>query len=234
MQIYHGSVDIIEKPVFGKGKSYNDFGKGFYCTPHIELAKEWACGDNIDGYANCYELDIKSLKVLNLNSPQYNILNWLYLLTKFRSYWQASSISSEAKEYLQENFAIDISEYDVIIGYRADDSYFSFAQDFVSNTISLERLTIAMHLGELGEQIVIKSEKAFSKLEFIGYEKADKDIYYTRKHTRDGHAKMQYREMKKYGLSDGLYMADIIRGGMKNDSPRLRGGLSVGSTEDSR
>lgn len=234
MQVYHGSVDIIERPIYGKGKSYNDFGKGFYCTPCIELAKEWACGDNTDGYANCYELDIASLKVLNLNDPAYNILNWLYLLTKHRSYWQANNISAEAKTYIQENFAIDISGYDIIIGYRADDSYFSFAQDFVSNTISLERLSIAMHLGKLGEQIVLKSEEAFSKIKFVGYETADKDVYYIKKYNRDSQAKKQYREIKAFGLSDGLYMADIIRGGMKNDSPRLREGLLVGSTTDFR
>ena len=77
MNVYHGSIDIIKQPVFGKGKSYNDFGKGFYCTPEIELAKEWACSDNSDGYANCYELDMADLKVLNLNEK----------LTAFFNHW---------------------------------------------------------------------------------------------------------------------------------------------------
>lgn len=39
--LYHGSPDVIKKPVFGKGKVYNDYGFGFYCTEHLELAKEW-------------------------------------------------------------------------------------------------------------------------------------------------------------------------------------------------
>ena len=68
MNVYHGSIDIIKQPVFGKGKSYNDFGKGFYCTPEIELAKEWACSDNSDGYANCYEIECDNLSILNLNN----------------------------------------------------------------------------------------------------------------------------------------------------------------------
>ena len=37
--LYHGSNGKIEKPLFGKGKIYNDYGQGFYCTEHIELAK---------------------------------------------------------------------------------------------------------------------------------------------------------------------------------------------------
>ena len=57
--LYHGSPEIIQTPVFGKGKSYNDYGRGFYCTEHLELAKEWACTENTDGYANKYEIDNK-------------------------------------------------------------------------------------------------------------------------------------------------------------------------------
>ena len=39
--IYHGSQQIVEKPRFGIGKKYNDYGQGFYCTENIELAKEF-------------------------------------------------------------------------------------------------------------------------------------------------------------------------------------------------
>ena len=61
--LYHGSSEIIQVPMFGKGKSYNDYGKGFYCTEHLELAKEWACTENTDGYANKYEIDTVGLKI---------------------------------------------------------------------------------------------------------------------------------------------------------------------------
>ena len=64
-----------------------------------------------------------------------------------------------------EKYNIDISEYDLIIGYRADDSYFRFAEDFLNNSISVEKLERAMYLGKLREQIVLKSEKAFEQLD---------------------------------------------------------------------
>ena len=67
IDIYHGSVSIVEKPLFGAGKLYNDYGRGFYCTEYAELAKEWACSSDSDGYANHYLLDTKGLTVLNLN-----------------------------------------------------------------------------------------------------------------------------------------------------------------------
>lgn len=34
--LYHGSENIIKKPIFGFGKTYNDYGLGFYCTAKPE------------------------------------------------------------------------------------------------------------------------------------------------------------------------------------------------------
>ncbi|SFS81431.1 Protein of unknown function [Succinivibrio dextrinosolvens] len=223
MLIYHGSDHIIEHPVYKGGKRNNDYGYGFYTTQDLELAKEWACSKNQDGYANIYEVDLDTLRILNLNSPKYSILNWLALLTKYRTYWQNGSISEDAKTYLQQNFFIDPEPYDVIIGYRADDSYFSFAQDFVAGTISLAKLTEAMHLGKLGEQIVFKSQKAFSHLKFIGAEDAVASIYFKKKDDRDKAARQAYRQTRSSSDSiDALFILDIMRENIKNDDPRIR------------
>ena len=140
IDIYHGSDHIIEQPQFGEGKPYNDYGRGFYCTEHAELAKEWACAADSDGYANHYQLDYSGLSVLNLNAPEYNILNWLAILLENRKFNVADGLPQRAKTYLQENFKVDYKKYDVIIGYRADDSYFSYAGDFVNGTLSLADL----------------------------------------------------------------------------------------------
>lgn len=223
MIVYHGSDHIIEIPEFNGSKRTNDFGGGFYTTESIELAKEWACRKNLDGFVNTYDLNMKGFSVLTLCSPDYSILNWLALLTKFRTYWQKGSISEEAKDYLQTHFLPDISDTDVIIGYRADDSYFSFAQDFISGVISLRKLSEAMHLGKLGEQIVLKSEKAFRCIRFVGSEMADASTYYAKKVMRDREARRGYRETKQqYDKSDELFMLDIMREGIGNDDPRLR------------
>lgn len=222
MKLYHGSENIIEKPVYGKGARYNDYGKGFYCTENIELAKEWACAKQKNGYANIYDLDLSELNVLNLNSASYNILNWLAILADNRTYWQNGSIAEPAKNYIKENFLPDISAYDVIIGYRADDSYFSFAQDFVSGVISLQKLAQAMRLGKLGEQIVLKSPKAFAQIQFAGYENADAEEYYIKKNEREREARRQYRCNKKEQADvNELFILDIMREEIKNGDARL-------------
>lgn len=222
MKLYHGSENIIEKPVYGKGARYNDYGKGFYCTENIELAKEWACAKQKNGYANIYDLDLSELNVLNLNSASYNILNWLAILADNRTYWQNGSIAEPAKNYIKEDFLPDISAYDVIIGYRADDSYFSFAQDFVSGVISLQKLAQAMRLGKLGEQIVLKSPKAFAQIQFVGYENADAEEYYIKKNEREREARRQYRRNKKEQADvNELFILDIMREEIKNGDARL-------------
>ena len=58
MLVYHGSDHIIEVPVYNGGKRTNDYGSGFYTTESLDLAKEWACSDNRDGFANSYEAEL--------------------------------------------------------------------------------------------------------------------------------------------------------------------------------
>ncbi|MGN1097515.1 MAG: DUF3990 domain-containing protein, partial [Clostridia bacterium] len=78
--IYHGSQQIVEVPKFGIGKKYNDYGRGFYCTENIDLAKEWACPVKNDGYSNKYRLSLDGMNVMHLTKGEFNILNWLAIL----------------------------------------------------------------------------------------------------------------------------------------------------------
>lgn len=223
MILYHGSEMIIENPVYGKGNLRNDYGRGFYCTESEELAKEWACSNNKNGFANKYDFDMNGLSVLYLNSEEYTLLNWLAVLTKNRTYWENGTVSQMAKKYIAKHFMVDISAYDVVIGYRADDSYFSFAQDFTAGAISYRQLGEAMRLGKLGEQIVLLSAKAFEKIQFISSSPADASVYYKKKKERDRAARKAYRNAKNEELLPGdLLITDIVREEMRQDDARLR------------
>ena len=224
MILYHGSPEIVEVPVYGKGSESNDYGRGFYCTESSELAKEWACPTVKDGFANKYEFDISDLKVLYLNKEGYNILNWIAILLKYRVFPKRSPIARQASKYLLEEFLPDISDYDVIWGYRADDSYFSYAKDFLNNTISVNQLAQAMKLGELGEQVVLMTPKAFEKIQFIEYEIADGSIYNQKRMAREDRARKTY--LSEHGSdfeigAEDLFVRDIISQKVKNDDPRL-------------
>lgn len=220
--LYHGSPEIIQTPIFGKGKSYNDYGRGFYCTEHLELAKEWACTENTDGYANKYEIDTNGLSILNLSSDEYTILHWLALLMQHRKFRVSTPVMKRGSDWLKEHFLLDSTPYDAVVGYRADDSYFSFARAFVNNEISLAQLAYAMRLGKLGEQFVLKSQAAFDKMKFISYETCDNTVYYAKRKARDDEARAAFRAELERDDLDGLYMRDIIREEVQPNDPRLR------------
>ena len=223
--IFHGSEKIIEHPIWGEGRKNNDFGIGFYCTESLELAKEWAVSSLRDGFANKYILDTKHLNVLNLNSSAYTILNWIAVLVEHRLFSITTPVARRAKSYLVEKFSVNFNAFDIVTGYRADDSYFDYAESFINNAISVEQLAQAMKLGKLGEQIVIKSKYAFTKLKYEGFEVAEQGKYYVHRKSRNDEANRQYFEMLDKE-SDGLYIQDIIRGGITNDNPCIPRNIS--------
>lgn len=222
-KIYHGSKNIVKKPVYGKGKTYNDYGLGFYCTDTIEMAKEWGVDKTRDGYANEYEIDTENLTILDLNDEKYSILHWLSVLLENREFDIPSALAQEAKDYILNKFKIDYEKYDIIIGYRADDSYFSFAQDFINGTISYRQFSNNMHLGDLGQQFVLKSKKAFDEIKFIKYEVAENSIWYEKKEARDKAARREYFDVEKNKRQRGdIYITQIMDEEMKADDERLR------------
>ena len=223
--IYHGSEKVIEVPTFGEGKKNNDFGLGFYCTESENLAKEWAVSSLRDGFSNRYTLNTEFLNILNLNSPEYSILNWIAVLVEHRLFSLKTPIARRAKQYLIEHFGVNVNAFDLITGYRADDSYFDYAESFLNNAISVEQLAKAMKLGKLGEQVVIKSKFAFSRLQFEGFNVAEKEEYYVLRKARDDEANKLYYDLLEEGY-EGLYIRDIIREEIRNDDPRIPRNIS--------
>ena len=224
--IYHGSQQVVAEPTFGEGRKNNDFGLGFYCTESRDLAKEWAVSSLRDGFCNRYSLDTEYLNILRLNGPQHTILNWMAVLVEHRLFSIKTPVARRAKQYLIEHFGVNVNAYDVVVGYRADDSYFDYAEAFLNNAITVEQLARAMGLGKLGEQIVIKSRFAFSQLRYEGFEVAEKDRYYVLRKARDEEANGTYLDILEEE-SDGLYIQDIIRGGVTNDDPRIPRNVSA-------
>lgn len=222
--IYHGSANCIGKPIFGRGRAENDYGLGFYCTEDLELAREWACFEPRDGFANRYQLETDGLSVLRLNDEHFTILHWLSLLISNRRLNRMTPLMVVGADYLREHFPVDASKADVIVGYRADDSYFQFARAFLANTISVATLAQAMKLGGLGEQFVLKSKAAFKRIVPDGWVSAPGDIYYPRRKARDVSARQLYSELeaKMFTKPNGIFLRDIVNEKMEADDARLR------------
>ena len=150
-------------------------------------------------------------------------MNWLTILLENRKFNVANGLPQRAKNYLLENFKVDYKNYDIIIGYRADDSYFSFARTFLTNTISLEQLSRAMRLGKLGTQVVLRSPRAFEAIWKECSYPAPASIYHVRRVARDRKAREDFRRIQEETtLAEGCYLLDIIREDWNNEDPRLR------------
>ena len=149
-------------------------------------------------------------------------MHWLAILLENRIFDIPSGIALEAREYLLNNFMINYNDYDVIIGYRADDSYFAFAQDFLNGTISYRQLNNALRLGKLGNQIVLKSKKSFNNITFVDFIKVDKDTYYPLKENRDKLARREYFNNERNKRQKGdITIINIIDEEMKENDSRL-------------
>lgn len=161
--LYHGTPDEVVNPVYGGGQDKHDYGRGFYLTEDIELAKEWAvCRPNQqNGWVHKYELDCTDLKMFDFQEK--NVLSWLAELMKHRDAADTKRYRMLAAKFI-EKYGIDVNSYDVIKGWRADASYFYIAKEFVRDNIDIEILEELLSLGGLGIQYCLKSELAFSKL----------------------------------------------------------------------
>ena len=225
MQIYHGSSVVVEKPELSKGKRSNDYGQGFYCTEDLEMAKEWACkGKDPPAFANVYELDSRGLKTLDLSAGPYTVLNWIAVLLANRTFQIDLEVAVEVRDYFLRNFMPPIQDADVVVGYRADDSYFNYAETFVSNGLSVSRLNEALRLGKLGMQVALRTEKAFGKLRFVRADEVPWDEYHGRYASRDAAARLAWRETLKKGASTalGVFAYDVVRMGLKQGDERIR------------
>ncbi len=164
--LYHGTPDEVVNPVYGRGQDKHDYGRGFYLTEDIELAKEWAVcrPSQQNGWVHKYELDCTDLKIFDFQKK--NVLSWLAELMKHRDAADTKRYRMLAAKFI-EKYGIDVSSYDVIKGWRADASYFYIAKEFVRDNIDVEILEELLSLGGLGIQYCLKSELAFSKLREI-------------------------------------------------------------------
>jgi len=161
--LFHGTPDESVVPAYGYGNEKHDYGKGFYLTENIDLAKEWAvCRPNDNnGWVHKYELDTADLRILDFQEE--NVLSWLAELMKHRDAADSKRYRMLAQQFI-EKYGIDTTRYDIIKGWRANASYFYIAKEFVKDNIDMDILEELLLLGGLGIQYCIKSELAYSKL----------------------------------------------------------------------
>ncbi|MCQ2545586.1 MAG: DUF3990 domain-containing protein [Clostridia bacterium] len=211
MLLYYGADRLVAKPEFNFGNPSNDYGLGLYLTPDKETARLWASKNKEGGFCISYEVDMSKLRAFDMREVnEENVLKWLSILVQHRFSRDEYETYRKNVEWLKEQYQIDERNQDVIIGYRADDSYFTYSRDFVANSLSLETLAEAMKLGKLGEQYVLKSRKAFNCISMVEYETIEYSEEYKifRERTSE-----EYRKLKRDDDINNTFIRDLMRKG---------------------
>ena len=195
LTLYHGSPEKVPEPKFELCRPHNDYGPGFYCTQDRGLACEWACfRAGFEGYCNEYRLDDAGLALCDLDEEPYGPLNWIALLLAHRTF--DAHGDEAARSLFIAKYGVDLSGFDIVAGYRADDSYFGIARAFLAGTLTDKQVEAALRLGDLGRQIVVVSRRAFSRLEFVcasSVQSAEWNLRWTK---RDEVARRAFRALR--------------------------------------
>ena len=210
MILYHGSANIIEKPIFKGGSDKNDFGNGFYCTDDLILAKEWGATKDGRGFANEYEFDLSNISIFDLT--KYDSFVWISVLLKNRDIAISSPLMAKNIEFLHKRYyPQDIEDADIVIGYRADDSYFTWAKDFTRNAIDIDQLEQAMNLNNLGLQYFIQSKQAFEHLSFVKAHEVEHRGYFNQRKAKESEANKKYMDILERGYSKAAILCSDLQ-----------------------
>lgn len=216
--LYHGSVNIIKKPLYNEGEVANDYGLGFYLTENFDLAGEWAVlYNNVQCYINSYSLsddlyDIlytkkkSDLTLLNLHKEKAEV--WISILLKHRHYDLDDIDALDNTDAFIDKYYIDPNNYDVVIGWRADDYFFKYIVDFASSRLSIENLKDVVKYGGLGNQVCLKSEVAFNSIKYHVHKMAKKEKFFQKAKNKDGKAKSDYKNLRN--KKQGNLIEDLI------------------------
>ncbi len=194
--LYHGTADRVICPTYGLGNDKHDYGKGFYLTESIDLAKEWAvCRPNeTAGWVHKFLLETDGLSIFDFE--KYDVLSWLAELMKHRDASNSRRYHMLAEKFIRK-YGADTERYDIIRGWRANASYFYIAKEFVRDNIDLEILPELLSLGGLGIQYCLRSELAFARLHEVTEDiiEVDYSEFNERYNRRDAAARQKMRDL---------------------------------------
>lgn len=172
MIFYHGSKLILKEPIVCGSNQRNDYGPSFYLTNDLDSAKSWACRNDTAGFVNKYYIrnnEYNSLRILDLtDKSKYSVLNWIAILMHFRELDSSFKKNNQLVLQWLEKYYVDVNQYDVVVGFRADDAYFKFPTRFLTSDLAFEDLEDVFLSGHLGIQYAFMSKRAVSLLKFKG------------------------------------------------------------------
>lgn len=153
MTLYHGSLEIVEKPQILQANRPLDFGTGFYTTTSLQQARRWVKlrmeqSQASVGFINIYEY-----------SPKRDLRTRL-----FRSANEAWVDFVHANRTIQDYN----HDYDIVTGPVANDNVYLSFNLYESGIITKRELIRRLKTYKLVDQLLFHTERSLDTLEYVG------------------------------------------------------------------
>lgn len=154
MKIYHGSIEIVEKPEIREANRSLDYGSGFYATTSYEQALSW-----VKRRANEKKLSKGYINIYEFNKDSIN--NFKHLIFE--------SATEEWLDFVMQNRIHDSFEhdYDIVYGPVANDKVYASFALFEGGFINKQALISELKTYKLVDQYLFHTEDSLKTLKFI-------------------------------------------------------------------
>ena len=154
MKIYHGSIEIVEKPEIREANRSLDYGSGFYATTSYEQALSW-----VKRRANEKKLSKGYINIYEFNEDSIN--NFKHLIFE--------SATEEWLDFVMHNRIHDSFEhdYDIVYGPVANDKVYASFALFEGGFINKQALMSELKTYKLVDQYLFHTEESLKTLKFI-------------------------------------------------------------------
>ena len=188
LTLYHGSKSGIKGSIAPLSRDRCDFGRGFYMGTERTQPLTLIC-NYPDAQLYTLQADLSGLKILNIKIG----LDWALLVAYNRGKMDVVRDSAIYRKYRHLN-----REYDMIIGYIANDRMFVVLDRFFNGEITDLALIHSLSALKLGKQYVARTEKACSQIHIL------------RQDTLSEAEREHFKQQSLLNRSAGIALADEI------------------------
>ena len=155
--LFHGSKEGLNEIKIDGSRLNCDFGYGFYLGESYEQALNFIV-QYPKSSVYSFKIDIKDLKIKRFQCD----LEWMLAIAYYRGKNEEIKNNNKVLKIIKE-----IEDADIIIAPIADNKMFNILSEFSLGEINMDVAIHSLFSYSLGNQYVIKTEKALNRLEFI-------------------------------------------------------------------
>ena len=153
--IFHGAKGTLQMPLdLDHSKPRNDFGKGVYFGEELYQAGTFI-SEHENGRVYIFEINMLDLNIVRFKVSK----EWMIAVAYYRGL-----LDNYSNHKVIKNIIKKVEDADLIIAPIADNKMYNIINQFVLGEITDEQCSHALSATDLGNQYVVRTEKALEKM----------------------------------------------------------------------